>query len=200
MKKGSPSRVSRSMLFPLVALLGLTVAFGAGTAIASSSGDTVAVAAKKKCKKAKKGAVSAKKKKCKKHALPPPAPLTRATISWPAGQGDVDLHAFDASGNQSGFVGPPTNAIVQGIPNSTHSPDSTDGGSESFTDNIFVVGGPANREFSYVICFYDAASVTFTGVTRTGASSSLVINGTMNSAHTVTTSGGPPIPSAFACP
>jgi hypothetical protein len=190
------------MLFALMALLGLTVTVGAGTAIASSSGETVAVAAKKKCKKAKKGAVSAKKKKCKRHAvsLPAPAPLTRATISWPAGQGDVDLHAFDASGNQSGFVGAPTNAIVQGIPNSTHSPDSTDGGSESFTDNTFVVRGPANREFSYVLCFYDAASVTFTGVTRAGTSSSLVINGAMNSEHSVTTSGGPPIPSGFTCP
>jgi len=62
---------------------------------AIAGGDEQAVAAKKKCKKGKKSAVTAKKKKCKRGqqvVLAAPAPLVRATLSWSAFN-EVDLHA-----------------------------------------------------------------------------------------------------------
>jgi hypothetical protein len=189
---------SRWAVIALVAVLGLAVLAG-GTA--SASGSSRAVAAKKKCKKAKKGAVSAKKKKCKKkkHVLALPGPLVRGSISWPSGQ--VDLHAFDSSGNRSGIVLPCSTAVCsisEGIPNATHSPDVA-GGTESFTDNIFVAGGATNREFAYALCFYDDASVNFTGVNSLGQSQTLPVNGLAGEGHTVTVPGGPGVPSSFHC-
>jgi hypothetical protein len=172
-------------------LLVVSVAASAGAA-----GNVHAVTAKKKCKKAKKGAVSAKKKKCKKkHHIALPAPLVRGTISWSGG--NVDLNAYDASGNHSGFAQScpalPCD-VINGIPNTSHSPDAFSGGTETFTDNIFVVGGTANREFSYVLCFYNDASVTFTGVTRTGASQTIPITDSAGFADTLTPPNGPPTP------
>ena len=193
----------RWVLFALVAVLGLTIAATGTSAVASGPGH--AFPAKKKCKKAKKGAVSAKKKKCKHKKvpvipvqLPAPGPLVRATLSWTAGS-EVDLHAYDASGNHSGWVQTgPTGGVVQGIPNAHHSGDAGPfGPSESFTDDIFVAGGPSNREFSYIACLYDFPSSSpytamFTGVTSAGVSSPSQLTGP--AIYTLTVAGGPALP------
>jgi hypothetical protein len=191
------NRISaRWVIVALVAVLGLAV-MAAGSAPASGS-PQAAVA--KKCKK-KRGVSAAKKKKCKKHkvVLPAPAPLVRGKLSWSGGAADseVDLHAFDSSGNHTGWVNS-TSGVVNGIPNAVHSGDVHGvSGAESFTDNIFVIGGPANREFSYVACVYDSVSATFTGVARNGQVSTLsVAPGQTN----FTIPGGPPVPPAFICP
>ena len=90
-----------------------------------------------------------------------PGPLVRATVSWPAGE--VDLHAFDAS-REPDAVGLPLHVnpgpvASRAFPNAVHSTaTSSNGGSESFTDNIFVIGGSANREFATSACFYDNAN------------------------------------------
>lgn len=191
-------RPARLVVIALVALLGLAVVAGGSGAAASGPGK--AVAAKKKCKK-KKGFRTAKKKKCKKHVLTIPGPIVRATISWPAGE--VDLHAFDSVGNRSGIAFPcDTNPcpIAEGIPNATHSPDSNNGGTETFTDNIFVRNGTSNREFAYVICYYTSTTVTFTGVNRFGQSQTLSIPDTAGSGQNVTATGGPSVPASFGCP
>jgi hypothetical protein len=188
----------RWVVIALVALLGLAVTAVGSSSAASGSGR--AVVAKKKCKKHKRSASSAKKKKCKKHRIVLPAPLVRATLSWSANS-EADLHAYDASGNHAGWVqtGPGTGGVVQGIPSAHHSGDVGPGGpSETFVDDIFVAGGPANRDFSYIACLYDfpsasAYGATFTGVTRTGASSSVQLDGP--GFYTLTTAGGPPVPS-----
>ncbi len=198
---GSSIRASRvwtlAILLISASLLVGTVAASAG---AAGGHDARAVAAKKKCTK-KKGFRSAKKRKCKKkHVLSLPGPLVRGSISWPSGQ--VDLHAFDASGNRSGIVFPcntPTCAIAEGIPNGTHSPDVADGGTESFTDNIFVQGGAANREFAYALCFYDDATVSFTGVNALGQSETIPVNGLAHEEHTLALATGPAVPSSFNC-
>jgi hypothetical protein len=80
-------------------------------------------------------------------------------------------------------VGTGLGSIEQGIPNSSHSADSQEGGSESFTDNIFVVGGPSNREFSYIACLYEFSSganytATFTGVSNGGTATTVQLPGT----------------------
>jgi hypothetical protein len=194
------ARSARLVVIALVALLGLAVVAGGSGAAASGPGH--AVAAKKKCKKKKKGVQSAKKKKkCRKHVLTIPGPIVRATISWPAGE--VDLHAFDSAGNRSGIAFPcSTNPcpIAEGIPNATHSPDSNNGGTETFTDNIFVRNGTSNREFAYVICYYTSTTVTFTGVNRFGQSQTLSIPDTAGSGQNVTATGGPSVPASFGCP
>ena len=130
-----------------------------------------------------------------------PGPIVRATISWPAGE--VDLHAFDSAGNRSGIAFPCSSnpcPMAEGIPQAVHSPDANNGGSESFTDNIFVQGGPANREFAYAVCFYTSTTVTFTAVNRFGQSQSIPITDTAGGGHTVTIPGGPGVPSSFGCP
>jgi hypothetical protein len=188
----------RWVVIALVALLALAVTAVGSSSAASGSGR--AVAAKKKCKKHKRSASSAKKKKCKKkHVLSLPGPLVRGSITWPSGQ--VDLHAFDSSGNRSGIVFPctdPVCPISEGIPNATHSPDVA-GGTESFTDNIFVRGGSANREFAYALCFYENASVSFTGVNALGQSQTLPVNGNAGELHTLTLPTGPTVPASFGC-
>jgi hypothetical protein len=190
---------ARWLVIALVAVLGLTLSVS--VAGAGATGSRGAVVAKKKCKK-KKGVRSAKKKKCKKkHVLSIPGPLVRATITWPSGE--VDLHAFDSAGNRSGIAFPcPSNpcAITEGIPNGTHSPDSNNGGSETFTDNIFVKGGSANREFAYLICFYASTTVNFTGVNRFGQSQTIPITDVSGTGHTLTVTGGPSVPASFGCP
>ena len=173
-----------------------------------SRGDEQAVAAKKKCKKGKKSAVTAKKKKCKRAqqvVLPAPAPLVRATLSWSAFN-EVDLHAYDASGNHAGWSQPNSSGtLVQNIPNAHHSGDSggPGGGTESFTDDIYVLGGPSNREFSYIACLYEFSSganytATFTGVSKGGTATTVQLQGTPGDgrdAYVITTPGGPPVPS-----
>jgi hypothetical protein len=195
---GLPAR--RWALFGLVALLGLTIAAGGGSAVASGPGHAVAA---KKCKKHKRSAGVSKKKKCKKKKkttptpvqLPAPGPLVRATLSWSAND-EVDLHAFDSSGNHAGWVEP---GVVNNIPNAHHNGDKGPfGPSESFTDDIFVSGGSTNREFSYVACLYDfpltsSYSATFTGVTADGHSSTVSLDGP--GIYSLTITGGPPVPS-----
>jgi hypothetical protein len=156
MKSGRPSLLNRSTLLALVALLGLTVAVTAGSAGASSRSES-AVTAKKKCKKGKKSATAAKKK-CKKKAPPPapaptstpptPTPTVRATLTWNT-TADLDLIVWAPDGT---VAFPDANTIA----NSQFSPDDLDGnGPESFTDNAFIVGGSANRQFSYGACVSD---------------------------------------------
>jgi hypothetical protein len=183
-------------------LIAASLLVGSVVSSAGAAGNTRAVTAKKKkCKKAKKGVVSAKKKKCKKkHVLTIPGPIVRATITWPSGE--VDLHAFDAAGNRSGISFPCSStpcAIAEGIPNATHSPDSNNGGSETFTDNIFIRGGTTNREFAYAVCFYTNTTVSFTGVNRFGQSQTLSLPFS-STGQFVTATGGPGVPASFNCP
>jgi hypothetical protein len=186
----------------LVALLGLTLGLATVSAgQASSRGAGHAVAAKKCKKKKKHSASSAKKKKCKKvhHVvLPAPAPLVRATLSWTASD-EVDLHAFDPSGNHAGWdFG--VDGVVNNIPNARHNGDSggPSGGTETFTDDIFVVGGPSNREFSYIACLYDntptgnSYTASFTGVSKGGTTTNLALDGP--GIYTVSVPGGPALP------
>ena len=182
--KGSSSRArGRWALVVLVAVLGLTLALETAGTAASAPGHAVAA---KKCKKKKH-----RKKKCKKKiVLPLPGPMVRGTLSWTANT-EMDLHAFDASGNHAGWVDP--TGVVNNIPNATHNGDRGPGGpSESFTDNIFVQGG-SNREFAYVACIYGAGSATFTGTTATGQTSSVPLTGPGDYTLTVPTS--PSVPS-----
>jgi hypothetical protein len=171
----------------LAGLLGLTLALaGVAAGQASSRAAGHAVVAKKKCKKKKhRSASSAKKKKCKKKVhrvvLPPPGPVVRATLSWTANN-EVDLHAFDASGNQAGWVNS-VNGVVNNIPSAHQNGDiGPTGGTESFTDDIYVVGGPSNREFTYVACLFDFPdgdpySATFSAVARDGSTDSRTLDG-----------------------
>jgi hypothetical protein len=193
----------RWVVIALVGALGLMVVASGSNAVGSGPGHAVTA---KKCKKHKRSAAASKKKKCKKvrHVvLPAPGPLVRATLAWSAPD-EVDLHAFDASGNHAGWV---NTGVVQGIPNAHHGGDLGPGGpSETFIDDIFVVGGPSNREFSYVACLYDGPgpgdyTATFTGVTKTGATSTLPLAATPSDGtdvYTLTTPGGPAIPNPGA--
>ncbi len=151
--------------------------------------------------------MAAKKKKCKKvHkvVLPAPGPLVRATLSWSTFN-EVDLHAYDASGNHSGWSQPGSSGTFQqGIPSAHHSGDSggLNGGSESFTDDFYLVGGPSNREVSYIACLYeftatDNYNVTFTGVSKGGTTTTLTLDGTPSDgadAYKLTVPGGPAVP------
>jgi hypothetical protein len=178
----------------VAAFAALSLLLGLLVTPAASHAEGAASIAKKKCSKGKK-ASAAKKKKCKKAH---PAPLARGTITW-SQPVDVDLHAYDAGGNHSGWVGPPPGAIVQGIPSSSMSADASAGGTETFTDNVFVRHGLTNRDFSYILCFYGTASGTFTGVTRQGVASSLPFSGVLGQAVTFTLPGGPALPSTSPC-
>jgi hypothetical protein len=195
---GSSTRSGRALALAAL-LIAASLLVGTLAANAGAAGNARAVAAKK-CKKKKRSAGVAKKKKCKKkHVLAIPGPLVRGTITWPSGQ--VDLHAFDASGNRSGIVFPcnlTVCSMTEGIPNGTHSPDVA-GGTESFTDNIFVQGGPANREFAYAVCFYASATVSFTGVNALGQSQTLPVTGNNGEQHTLTLPTGPQVPASFSC-
>jgi len=197
----------------LVGLLGLTLALAAVAAGQASSRSSHAIIAKKgKCKKKKKHSASSSKKKhkCKKvhHVvLPAPAPLVRATLAWTANN-EVDLHAFDASGHHAGwFQTTPTDGHVENnIPSAHHNGDAGPGGpQESFTDDVYVVGGLSNREFAYVACLYSFDgtadyTATFTGVTARGTTSTLTLEGTPGGGaasdddiYTITAPGGPTI-------
>jgi uncharacterized protein YfaP (DUF2135 family) len=186
---------ARWLVVALVAAFGLTLSLSTAGAGAAGTGHAIAA---KKCKKHKRSAASAKKKKCKlkKVVLPAPGPMVRGTLTWSAGSAEIDLHAFDASGNHAGWdfnVNPPNGSLVNNIPNARHNGDvGPSGGSETFTDDIFVVGGPANREFSYVACIYGSNTATFTGVAKTGQTSSVPLTGP--GSFSLTVPGGPPIP------
>jgi hypothetical protein len=191
----------------LVALLGLTLALVTVSAGNAKTGHAV-MAKKKKCKKkkGKKSAAAAKKKhKCKKvhHVvLPAPAPLVRATLQWGAGP-EVDLHAFDASGDHAGWDFN-VDGVVNNIPSAHHNGDiGPAGGTESFTDDIFVVGGPSNREFSYVACLYNGPSPVddytahFSGVSANGTTTNLDLAGTPSNGpdiYTISVPNGPATP------
>jgi hypothetical protein len=193
----------------LVATLGLTLALVTVTAGQASAGHAASThgIAGKKCKKHKKhkSAAAAKKHKgCKKvHKLPLPGPLVRASLTWGAGP-EVDLHAFDASGNHAGWdnsVNGGNGGVVNNIPSAQHNGDiGPTGGTESFTDDIYVLGGPANREFSYVACLYDqpggSYSADFSGVSKGGQSTNLTLTGP--NIYTLSVPGGPPVPDVAA--
>jgi hypothetical protein len=185
MLKGSSRFIGRRWaVTALVAVLGIAVVGETSSASATSPGHAV-TAKKLKCKKKKKSsAVSAKKKKCKKvHnvVLPAPAPLVRATVSWTAND-EVDLHAFDSTGNHAGW-NDSIPGVVNNIPSAHHNGDIGPGGpSESFTDDIYVLGGPSNREFAYAVCLYNnpgpsAYTATFVGVTAGGNTTTLTLDG-----------------------
>jgi hypothetical protein len=176
-KAGARRAATALTIFAALALLVSLFAVPA----ASGAGHATAAVAKKKCKKGFKKVKVKGKTKCKKKKTAPvvvalPGPLVRATLNW-NNPFDVDLHAYDPSGNHSGWVG---GGVVQGIPNATHSPDAdgvTTGKTESFTDNIFLQGGTANREFTYIACFYDNAQTgSFVGVASNGQSTTIPIN------------------------
>jgi hypothetical protein len=189
----------------LAATLGLTLSLAMVTAGQAQAGRAAAThgIAGKKCKKHKKhkSAAAAKKHKgCKKHKLALPAPLVRASLTWGAGP-EVDLHAFDASGNQAGWdnnANGGNGGVVNNIPSAHHNGDiGPAGGTESFTDDIYVLGGPANREFSYVACLYNQPggadySASFTGVSKSGQSTNLTLTGP--NVYTLSVPGGPPVP------
>ncbi len=194
----------------LVALLGLTLALVTVTTGHASAGH--AVTAKKKCKKKKHRSASSRRRRrsarrsCTRWSCRRPAPLVRATLSWSPAASEVDLHAFDCQ-RQSRRLGlqgePPERMSREQHPEraSQRGRGSSAGRSESFTDDIYVIGGPSNREFSYVACLYDGPrryTATFTGVTRGGHDvHSVSLSGP--DAISLTTAGGPPIPFNPCC-
>jgi hypothetical protein len=182
------------LLVALVALLVGVVAAG------PASGDPVAGAAKKKCKKGFKKVKKHGKVKCKKKAKPP-APVVRATLTWHDGGAadvDMDLYVFDSSGSRAGNG---SNAI----PLSSLSPDVTGpAGQETFTDNLFTP--QAARDLSFGVCYtvggsvhtpYSITYVTADGVSHTDNSR----NGddSLGSAGHVDYPGGAAIPAGY-CP
>jgi hypothetical protein len=165
------------VLLAIVALAAFTVTATVAGGASASSGH--AVAAKKKCKKKK--AASAKKKKCKKKKGQSTAPVVRATLTWgptaddpSADDADLDLLAFDSSGNKAGNG-------ANSIPQSTLSPDITGkSGTETFTDLAptqhrafafavcYTVGGSVHTQFT--IKYVTADGVTHTDTQRPGSS------------------------------
>jgi hypothetical protein len=197
MLKGSSRFTGRRWaVMALVAVLGIAVVVETGSASATSTGHAV-TAKKLKCKKKKKSSAVTAKKKCKKKVqnvvLPAPAPLVRATVSWTAND-EVDLHAFDSNGNHAGWDNS-IDGVVDSIPSAHHNGDIGPGGpSESFTDDIYVLGGPSNREFAYAVCLYNGPSssaynATFVGVTAGGNTTTLTLDGP--GVYRVTAPNGP---------
>jgi uncharacterized protein YfaP (DUF2135 family) len=163
-----------TVLLALVALAAFTVTATVGGSASASSGN--AVAAKKKCKKKK--ASSAKKKKCKKKKGGGQPQVVRATLTWApndedasADDADLDLFAFDPSGNRAGN-GSDT------IPNSTLSADVTGrSGTETFSAPhgvvlsfgvCYTVGGSVHTPFT--ITYVTSDGVTHTDSQRPGSS------------------------------
>jgi hypothetical protein len=164
----------------VVAVLAFVTVF----ALAGASGGTAAAKPAKKCKKAKRAAVA---KKCKKGkakpaapapvptvTLPPPGPMARMTISW-SQTVDVDLYAYDAQ-NRAAAADSKGGMVDDAIPDTSHSPNATAGGSETFTDNTFVAGG-SNRAFGYLICFFGDASVNVSEVGPDGSATKFSVIG-----------------------
>ena len=162
----------------LLASLALVSAATVGATASASGGH--AVEAKKKCKK-KKANSAKKKKKCKKKKKSGQAPVVRATLTWgptagdpSADDADLDLYAFDASGNRAGNGS-------DAIPLSALSPDITGrSGTETFTDLspsehralsfgvCYTVGGSVHTQFT--ITYMTADGVTHTDTQRPGSS------------------------------
>jgi|tagenome__1003787_1003787.scaffolds.fasta_scaffold20987254_2 hypothetical protein len=168
------------VLLALMALAVFTITATVGGSASASSGN--AAAAKKKCKKHKKQADSAKKKKCKKKkGTTVENTVVRATLTWgptdvdpSADDADLDLHAFDASGNAAGNGS-------DAIPSTTLSPDITGrSGTETITDLVadqhrglsfgvcYFVGGSVHTQFT--ITYVTADGVTHTDTQRPGSS------------------------------
>jgi hypothetical protein len=199
----------RIMGLALAAIVGLVAAMpAAGVARSGQGPDSVAVKSKcgkkKKRKKVKKGAAAAKECRKKKKIEKPdpivlPGPLVRGSVTWAGAGIDVDLHAYDANGAHSGLVFMP-DSLQQNIPNSSHSGDVQTAGSEKFTDNAFLANAAATREFAYVVCFNDdGSSATFTGVTKSGASTSIPITGDEGDYSIFSLPGGPSAPAVIPC-
>jgi hypothetical protein len=161
-------------------------------------------AKKKKCKKkGKKGSVAAKKK-CKKKKKPAP-PFTsreRANLTFSAANAQVDLHAYDSTGTHTGWrvTGPGTGQVINGIPSAIHSGDVVGPGSERFTDNAFLLSG-ANREFSYLLCFYDGSpNAPLSVTTASGQVLTDTVPGVAATSYSITYPGSPPVPASASCP
>jgi hypothetical protein len=182
--------ITATAIAALAAIVGPTVPAGAAGHAASA----------KQCKK--KGGVSAGRR-CRKQpkllarTAPGARPQIRAILSW-TGPVQLDLHAFDAAGNQSGLT-TGGHDVTDGIPNTTHSGDVGPGGaSETFTDDSFSSDpGAVNREFSYIVCVYgDEGQAYFTGINRerqfAWANVPLDVNG--GESFVLTPSGGPATP------
>ncbi|MDX6615207.1 MAG: hypothetical protein QOD60_298 [Solirubrobacterales bacterium] len=140
------------VVLALIAALALVFAGLSGPPAGASGGNT-ASAAKKKCKKGFKLVHKHGKKKCKKKkpttTTTAPPQVVRATLTWSAGGSsdvDLDLFAFDASGNRAGNGS-------DAIPNSTLSPDVTGpDGTETFK-------APAGTVLSFGVCYKVGGSV-----------------------------------------
>jgi hypothetical protein len=187
-----------AVLLSLIAIVALVAALTAGEA-GAASGSGNAVAAKKKCKKPKKRAAgAAKKKKCKKkkHVVLP-SPIVRMTVSWTGGNPTsiVDLHSYDAAGLHDGWVFLPSEHIEQNIPNTSYSNADGASGTETFTDNIFVRGSFANRQFSFVVCNGDNLPVHWVGISADGT---VTTGDASDSQFSLAVPGGPATP-ATAC-
>ena len=208
----SSASMRRWAVLVLAALLGLAVTVATTSASGASSSHAIAAKKKHRCKKKRKKSASAAKKKCQRkkqqqpqpqpqqpQPLPSPSAVVRASLSWTS-DNDVDLHVFDSSGNDAGYG--PGGEVENTIPNSSFSGDVQTAGSESFTDNIFVVGGSTNREFGYVACLWDVESksdysVTFTAVTKDGSTVTRTLQGTPSDgsdAFAIPMPGGPTVP------
>jgi hypothetical protein len=139
------------VVLAVIAAVALVFAGLSGPTAGASGGNT-ASAAKKKCKKGFKLVHKHGKKKCKKKhstTTPPPAQVVRATLTWAAGGSsdvDLDLFAFDASGNRAGNGS-------DAIPNSTLSPDATG------PDGIETFKAPAGTVLSFGVCYKVGGSV-----------------------------------------
>jgi hypothetical protein len=188
--RGTRAKLSLLLLPVLVTAMCVAMAPIAGAA------DGTATVAKKKCKKPKKRAGPAKKKckKKKKHHVLPPSPIVRMTVSWTGGSPTsiVDLHSYDAAGLHDGWVFSPSDHIEQNIPNTSYS--NTDGasGTETFTDNVFVRGSFANRQFSFVVCNYSSIPIHWVGVSEDGTVTS---GDASDSGFSLAVPGGPATPS-----
>jgi hypothetical protein len=170
----------------------LAVALGATGASASVSSGT-AMTAKKRCKhgKAKKRCHRSKRRSDALHS-----PVIRATLSWSNGGAsdvDMDLHVFDANGDQAGN-GSNT------IPLTSLSPDvSGPAGSETFTDSLFT--RQAARDLSFGVCYLVGGSV-HTDFTLTYVTADGLVHGDSQSPGSSTHfdyPGGAPIPVGY-CP
>jgi hypothetical protein len=160
-------------------LAGISLTVTVVPAAASGGGNHRADAAKRKCKKARKGSKAkrrAAKRRCRRKKIPPavtPAGVktTRALLSWPDASDDLDLYAVDTGGNVA-YSGEPTgipNAVLEG----TGSPWPFEGfGTESFSDF-----DGTSRQFAFVVCYFDSSAsspaaagytITLDGVNHSG--------------------------------
>jgi hypothetical protein len=161
---------SRRVLAVLSVLL---LAALAGGALSSALARPVVVEAKKKCKKARKGAGRGKCKRVKAAPfLTLHSPIVRADLTW-SGGADLDLHAWDADGNHDGWDGN-LFAYDVGIPGTAYEQLSSN--EERIVDNR----NPSTRPYAFGICYYPDPDVgtahgDMTFLTATGASLSFPV-------------------------